>query len=152
MLLVAGLKDESSYVWQDNSTLNTFQVKDSGTYTVKATNECGESTGSIQINMKNCFSVFIPTAFSPNEDGVNDDLQVFPSENVSKFHQFVIFNRWGDIVFSASEFTSLEATKYSWDGRFNGKLVAPDVFVYYIEYETTGGNILSTQGDVTVIR
>ena len=142
VLLVSGPKDESSYIWQDNSTMNTLQAKASGIYTVVAKNECGETSDAVKIDFKNCYDIFIPSVFSPNDDGVNEKFQLFPSENVAKFNQFSIFDRWGNVVFTASEFNQNEVEKYTWDGRFNGKLLPPDVFVYFVEFTTTDGKIL----------
>ncbi len=152
VLLVSGPKDESSYIWQDNSTMNTLQAKASGIYTVVAKNECGETSDAVKIDFKNCYDIFIPSVFSPNDDGVNEKFQLFPSENVAKFNQFSIFDRWGNVVFTASEFNQNEVEKYTWDGRFNGKLLPPDVFVYFVEFTTTDGKILMKKGDVTLMR
>ncbi len=152
VLLVSGPKDESSYIWQDNSTMNTLQAKASGIYTVVAKNECGETSDAVKIDFKNCYDIFIPSVFSPNDDGVNEKFQLFPSENVAKFNQFSIFDRWGNVVFTASEFNQNEVEKYTWDGRFNGKLLPPDVFVYFVEFTTTDGKILIKKGDVTLMR
>jgi gliding motility-associated-like protein len=152
VLLVSGPKDESSYIWQDNSTMNTLQAKASGIYTVVAKNECGETSDAVKIDFKNCYDIFIPSVFSPNDDGVNEKFQLFPSENVAKFNQFSIFDRWGNVVFTASEFNQNEVEKYTWDGRFNGKLLPPDVFVYFVKFTTTDGKILIKKGDVTLMR
>jgi gliding motility-associated-like protein len=152
VLLIGGTKDESNYIWQDNTTMNTLQAKISGIYTVVANNECGEASDAVKIDFKTCYDIFIPSVFSPNEDGVNEKFQLFPSENVAKFNQFSIFDRWGNIVFTAADFNQNDVEKYTWDGRFNGKLLPPDVFVYFVEFTTTDGKILMKKGDVTLMR
>jgi gliding motility-associated-like protein len=152
VLLIGGVKDESKYIWQDNSTMNTLQAKTSGVYTVVAQNECGEASDAVKIDFKTCYDIFIPSVFSPNDDGVNEKFQLFPSENVAKFNQFSIFDRWGNVVFTASDFNQNEVEKYTWDGRFNGKMLTPDVFVYFVEFTTTDGKILMKKGDVTLMR
>lgn len=152
LLLVAGIKGEADYQWQDNSTNNTFQVVQSGVHTVRATNECGEVSDAVRIDIRDCYHIFIPTAFSPNGDGVNDVLQIFPSENVLQVNVFHIFDRWGNQIFSAAEFSQSETGKNTWDGRVNNRNLPPDVFVYYIEYTTTDGNKIIQKGDITLMR
>ena len=152
LLLIGGVKAEATYQWQDNSDKNTFQVRETGIYTVKASNECGETTDALKVDIKNCYEVFVPNAFSPNGDSFNETLSVFPSENITKVNQFSIFDRWGNIVFSATNFMQTEVSKYAWDGRFNNKSLSPDVFVYFIEFVTTDGHVLMQKGDVTLMR
>lgn len=152
VLLYGGVQGEADYTWQDNSTMHTLQAKQSGVYTVVARNECGEASDALRIDFKTCYDVFIPSVFSPNEDGVNERFQLFPSENVAKFNLFSIFDRWGNMVYASSEFDRNEVEKHTWDGRFNGKLLTPDVFVYYIEFTTTDGKTLMKKGDVTLLR
>ena len=152
LLLIGGVKGEATYLWQDNSTENTFQVKESGIYTVKASNECGDTTDAVKIDIKNCYEIFIPNAFSPNSDGVNDVLQIFPSENIVKIKQFNIFDRWGNSVFNAIDFSQTEIEKFTWDGRFNNRVLPPDVFVYFIEFVTADGHKLLQKGDVSIVR
>lgn len=152
LLLSGGVKGEATYQWQDNSDKNTFQVRETGIYTVKASNECGETTDALRVDIKNCYEVFVPNAFSPNGDSFNETLSVFPSENIVKVNQFSIFDRWGNIVFSATNFMQTEVSKYTWDGRFNNKSLSPDVFVYFIEFVTTDGHVLMQKGDVTLMK
>ncbi len=152
MLLIGGVKGEATYQWQDSSTENTFQVKKSGVYTVKASNECGDTTDAVKVDIKNCYEIFIPNAFSPNSDGVNDVLQIFPSENIAKINQFSIFDRWGNIVFHAVDFNQAKIEKFSWDGRFNDRALPPDVFVYFIEFVTSDGHKLLQKGDISLMK
>lgn len=151
-LLNAGVKDYSTYTWQDNSSKNVYKVETSGSYFVKVINECGESSDAIKVNIENCYGVFIPNAFSPNGDAVNETLTLMPSENIAKFNQFSIFDRWGNIVFNAANFTYSEVEKHAWDGSFNNKPLSPDVFIYYVEFVTTDGHVLMQKGDITLMR
>lgn len=152
VLLVAGEQGESDYVWQDKSTYPSFQVKQSGIYTVVAKNECGESSDAVKIDFKNCYEVFIPSVFSPNGDDLNEKLQIFPSENVDKFKVFNIFDRWGNLVYGATDFGRSDVDKYTWDGRFKGTVLPPAVFVYYLEFITTDGKTVMKKGDITLVR
>ena len=92
--------------------------------------------------------IFMPSAFTPNNDGLNDVLVAVGSE-VSSF-RMLVYNRWGQQVFSTS------ARQQGWDGRYNGKDCASGVYAYSVEYRGLGADgkvrpYLLT-GTVTLIR
>jgi gliding motility-associated-like protein len=152
LLLKAGDADDTYYEWQDGSTPPQYQVKKTGHYTLKAINECGEARDEIDVVIKNCYEVFVPTSFSPDNDGVNETFQVYPTQNIRKILRFNVFDRWGNLVYAASNFMQDDAVKNGWDGTFKGKTLAPTVFVYFIEMETTEGAVVMQKGDVTLMR
>lgn len=88
--------------------------------------------------------VFVPKGFTPNGDGLND--QLFVRGNYIEEIHFVIFNRWGEKVFETKDISE------GWDGRVNGKIVPPDVFGYYVELKCFGGEEYLMKGNVTLIR
>jgi gliding motility-associated-like protein len=152
LLLSAGVKDEANYVWQDDSNMPTFAVFKSGTISVNASNECGVGFDEINVEIKNCFSVYVPNAFSPNDDGTNETVSVFTSSDVKEVKSFRIFNRWGDMVYQAQNFLPEASDKFGWNGRASGKPQNPDVYIYVIEFVTKTGILLTQKGDVTLIR
>ena len=88
--------------------------------------------------------IFIPNAFSPNEDGENDLLRVrgkFIEEML-----FRVYDRWGQLVFESRD------KDLGWDGVFNGVKLNPAVYVYYLEATCINRNKYFTQGNVTLIR
>lgn len=89
--------------------------------------------------------VHVPNAFSPNYDGLNDNLQYFVGYDIDRF-KLLIIDRWGEIVFSTSS-----TTEY-WDGTFKGKLVNSGIYTYVVEYTTTEGIYKKESGNITVIR
>ena len=96
-------------------------------------------------------SIYIPNAFSPNFDGVNDFFMIFAEEpGIKQVKSFKVFNRWGANIYSAANFLPND-TSISWDGTFNGKVMNPDVFVWYAEIEQLDGKIEFLQGDVTLM-
>lgn len=85
----------------------------------------------------------IPTAFTPNGDGVNDTfvipwIQYHPEARVS------IYNRWGERVYSATNYTQSE-----WDGSFKGDILAPSSFYYIIELANGQPPI---KGNISIVR
>jgi gliding motility-associated-like protein len=104
---------------------------------------CKAST-DMELNPETCCSVFMPSAFSPNGDGLND--KYFPKFNgYHRLHIFRITNRWGQTVF---ENTNSDA---QWDGTYNGVPQDMGVYFYYIKYDC-GGKTLETKGDCTLVR
>ncbi len=91
--------------------------------------------------------IFIPNVFSPNGDGINDLFGPVTQEGSISILSFVIYDRWGDIVFSCAD--QLEC---AWDGKIGGKPAPTGVYVYRIEYGTQEGGIGRQAGDVTVVR
>jgi hypothetical protein len=143
----------ATYQWQDESENAQLIVKESGMYWAKATNECGSFNDSINITLKECFQIYVPNAFSPaSSSGENQVLRLYPSPEVSKIKSFQIFNRWGNLVYSASEFESAHAGTFAWNGYVKNVIAAPDVYVYVVEYFNSRGDLLVKKGDVTVMR
>jgi gliding motility-associated-like protein len=91
-----------------------------------------------------CGDFFVPNAFSPNGDGLNDMV------NVHGFcigtYNLQIFNRWGEKVFETTSMSD------SWDGGFRGKNMDTGVFVYKAEGITIDGKAFSIKGNITLIR
>lgn len=88
--------------------------------------------------------VFIPNAFTPNQDNENDILFV-RGKNVKEI-VLKIYDRWGELVFE----TDKQST--GWDGTYKGKLVDPGVFVYYLTVICVDEQEYFKKGNVTVIR
>ncbi len=92
--------------------------------------------------------IYVPNAFSPNEDGVNDTFQPYVGCAVTEY-DFKIFNRWGRLMFSSQN------PDESWNGEFDGKLAEASVYVYVLKvtYDNEGEieDEIKT-GDVALVR
>ena len=88
--------------------------------------------------------VDIPTAFTPNGDGINDVLYVkgFGIQNM----QLLIFNRWGELVFQTQDY------KIGWDGTYHGKLQEMEVYVYSLTGNFADGVLFEKKGNITLLR
>lgn len=130
----------------------TVQPKTDSRYIVKVSNEGGcEALDNLMIFVTcGASQVFIPNTFSPNADGSNDVFYV-RGTNIFKVRQMNIFNRWGEVVFQKTAVNANDAGA-GWDGRFNGKLLNPDVYVYVVEVVCETGGILMYKGNVTLVR
>ena len=118
-----------------------------GIYEVKALIQDGsgcEATLSQLVEVKKVVSMFVPSAFSPNGDGVNDEFYV-GHRLVGNFH-IEIFNRWGQLVYESSD------PDFRWDGRgVSGQHVREGVYVYRIRAQDLNGMREDRSGTITVL-
>jgi gliding motility-associated-like protein len=94
--------------------------------------------------------VYIPNAFSPDGDGVNDVFMV-RGKGVATVKSFRVFNRFGQVVFEKQNFSANDPTA-GWNGRLNGTPASPDVYVFMAEVLCTAGAVFTYQGNVTLFR
>ena len=91
-----------------------------------------------------CGEVFIPNAFSPNNDTQNDFVCAFG--NCIQILNFTIYDRWGEKVFETND------PKICWDGKYKGELMNSGVFVYYMTATLFTGEIIKKQGNINLFR
>ena len=121
-------------------------------YSVEIFDENGCSAlDDINVIVEKERNIYIPNAFSPNEDGNNDEFMIFSILGVKEINSFQIYSRWGELVFSDSNFQPNDPTN-SWDGTFNGEVLNPAVFVYFAQIEFLDGKVILYKGDVTLLR
>jgi gliding motility-associated-like protein len=85
------------------------------------------SLHTIFIDFRRCtlFNAFLPNAFSPNGDGINDGFRPYlpPDVEVTDY-MFRVFDRWGNMVFETNQ------TNREWDGTFRGEILPQGVFLF----------------------
>ncbi len=122
------------------------------TYYVNVANDRGcEDQDAITVYVEKQHPIFIPSAFSPNGDGENDVLHIFSGQEVKEIKSFLIFDRWGESVFSEFNFQPNDPA-HGWNGQHRGKPLNPAVFVYVAEVVFKDGLVELFSGDVTLIR
>lgn len=90
---------------------------------------------------------FLPNAFSPNGDGLNDRFfPVFRETSPYTLYSFRIFNRYGKELYYAANRTA------GWDGASQGQPAPSDTYYYYIQLFDTDGRPKELRGSVTLIR
>lgn len=135
----------NSILWQDGSTQSHFIVKQHGLYSVTVTDNCGSASDEIMITESNC-DIYFPTAFTPNNDGKNDVFKMLGGNNLKDF-RFVVYNRWGEIVFETNDFAK------GWDGKVKGKLQGNGVFAWYSEFNKPGNaNKTKMKGTIMLLK
>ncbi len=122
------------------------------TYTVNVSNGNGcEVSDDVTVFVEKDRDVFIPTAFTPNQDSNNDVFMVHGGGDAERVTKFRVFDRWGEVVFEQRDFPLNDPT-YGWDGTFKGKRMNAGVFAYTAEVIYTDGETFLYHGDVTLLR
>ncbi len=108
-------------------------------------NECS-SKDSVFVDLElDICTVFIPNAFSPNGDGVNDILKV--RSTALKSISLVITNRWGNKVYETKDVNNT-----GWDGLYKGQPAEVGVYGYYFVGECIQGDKKTLKGSITLLR
>ncbi|MFT3747466.1 MAG: PKD domain-containing protein [Agriterribacter sp.] len=149
--------DVVSWQWSPANYLNCTNCADpvavplaTTTYNITVTNANGcKASDEVLIKMQ-CdeAKVFIPNAFTPDGDGVND---VFRILGISYVKHLTIYNRYGKKVFERSNFIGMDKN-LAWDGTVNGIPQQTDTYVYFVEMQCETGGVFTRKGTVTLIR
>lgn len=134
----------TKYAWNDGSAAPTLYVRNGGRYILVQTNACGSVSDTIDIKTKDCVCNYtFPNAFSPDDNATND---YFPWENLEFPMDIMIFNRWGEILWS------VENSMKGWDGTYKGEIVQQDVYMYIISFKNCKGRREYLKGTFTLLR
>lgn len=96
------------------------------------------------------YQIFIPNAFSPNNDGINDRFVIRGGADLERIVEMQIFDRWGNLVFSNKFFNPNDPFE-GWNGRYKGQFVPPGIYVYSLIVKMSDGQDRSMAGDVLLI-
>ncbi len=141
-----------SYQWIPSTGLSNPNIADpvavltkDQTYILKAfTPEGCETFDTLTIKIYKGPDIYVPTAFSPNNDGINDILKAIPI-GITQFNFFKIYNRWGQEVFNTNDY------KKGWDGRYKG-LQLTGVYVWVTSGIDFNGNLIIRKGTVMLVK
>ena len=120
------------------------------TATVIDNNGC-TATDSITIYVDEVKDVYIPNAFSPNDDGINDIFSINAGVSVEEIEYIQIFNRWGNLVFENKNFQP-NTFKNGWNGLANGKPQPTGYYTYILSVKLVDGSSVLQSGGVVLLR
>lgn len=150
--------DIDSFVWLSTTgpctdCLSFFTAPESTTsYRVKVfTSDGCSATGDVTVVVQTDVPVYIPSAFTPDGNGVNDRLTVYGGIGVERILNFSVFDRWGANVFESGDFAPNDEAA-GWNGRVKEREVSMGVYVYYAEVLLIDGSVITVRGDATLIR
>lgn len=147
--LTALVVDATWLQWSGGETAPAIRAPAGSDYAVTVANACGENSKNIRIPAENCCRIYLPNAFSPNDDGINDQFLPFPYSCTFSDYRLQLFSRWGELVFES------KSPETGWDGTFRNKPLPEGAFVYQLFYtlETAEGRQKETAaGEVILLR
>lgn len=135
------------YTWNNFAGVENKQtINQPGKYTVSVTNLCGTKTADINVLAICDAPLYIPNAFTPNADGLNELFRI-PTTNAYQLNSFQIYNRWGELVFKTTDL------KQGWDGKYHGTQQPNGIYTYLISVTSfKTGKTTQRNGSVQLIR
>ena len=109
--------------------------------------DCKTDRDNVEINVVLCLDsyIYIPNAFTPNDDGVNDLFE--PKVLFIKEYHLLIFNRWGEEIFESFD------SKYLWDGKTkNNEGIMDGIYVYKFSYKDSQNKLKQIIGKITLLK
>jgi len=157
IIQLAGMADTmglSNYFWtpeidllSSSASLNpAAQPLQDMTYRLTAIAENGcIATDSLMVTVDQQHDLWIPTAFSPNGDGINDAIGI-ATRGIKKLDVFRIYNRWGEKVYESNNLES------AWDGSYQGVPLDAGVYMFYAVGITYFDEPFQEKGNITLLR
>jgi gliding motility-associated-like protein len=128
------------YLWNNGSTDSLITVESQGKYSVSVRDfNCCTNTDSTYVKV---FEYRVPSAFTPNNDGLNDVFRVIGNYTNISF-EMTVFDRWGRLVFKSDNIDN------GWNGMIGGSYCNPDTYVWIVNINFLSEDIV-TQGDIVL--
>lgn len=150
LILNLPLEEGTLATWQDGLNKNPYIITTRGNYNVIVSNICGTDQDDLLVNAgcDGC-DVYLPNAFTPNSDGVNDRFRPQFGCDPMSITEFWVADRWGNIIYKANDLAA------AWDGTSQGKPSPMDNYVWFISisFELNGTiRKKSMSGSVMLLR
>ena len=147
-----------SYQWTPTNGLSCADCetpiaspKQTTTYTLVATDNQGcTATTEFVVVVKESL-IFMPNAFSPNQDGINDVIWPQTTGAVTRISRFAIYDRWGEAVFVVAD-AAPESDALRWRGDYKGQPLDNAIFTWFAEIELENGSKRLVSGDLALIK
>jgi gliding motility-associated-like protein len=134
----------AAYQWNTGAISQKITVAKPGTYIIRITQDGCQASDTAEVDQGDC-EFFIPNAFTPNSDGINDNFGLIGAANYYPF-SFRIYSRWGQTVFR-----TVSSTK-RWDGSFKGLDMPAGAYPWIIDYVNRKGKQIKLKGVVLLVR
>jgi gliding motility-associated-like protein len=136
-----------SYLWSTGENLASISVNPGLTtiYGVTITDATGsQTTASVEVKVAVCQDLYVPNAFTPDGDNLNDEF-IVKGENIQSF-KMVIFARNGQMVFESNDIQK------GWDGKVRGNMGEPGSYTYKINFSDSQGKSHEKKGQLLLLR
>lgn len=142
-----------SYLWTPSAYLNNANIANpvailttTQKFTVKAfTPEGCESYDDVTVNIYKGPDIYLPNAFTPNGDGLNDIFKGIPV-GIKQFNYLKIYNRWGQLVFATTDY------RKGWDGMWQAQKQVSGSYIVLVNGVDFKGNIIAKQQSFILLR
>ncbi|NND31504.1 MAG: T9SS type B sorting domain-containing protein [Saprospiraceae bacterium] len=145
--------EDDSLICDDCQTVEVYPESNTS-YVVLATNDLCFAQSDVDVNVRInnvAREVFIPNAFTPNGDFINDRATVFGSQSLSSVRQLDIYNRWGELVFREYNLNPNDETQ-GWDGNQHSNPAPNGIYAYVAIVEFVDSSIQRYSGSFHLIR
>lgn len=132
-VITPGIPGEQTYIVDMQDDITGCRARDSISINV------------IDPTQLDCSEVFLPNAFTPNGDGLNDEFGISNPYSIPELITFEIFDRWGERVFATAD------PFRKWDGSYRGEEMNSGVLMYKVRYVCRGEEVVIT-GSITMMR
>ncbi|MCH2236212.1 MAG: gliding motility-associated C-terminal domain-containing protein [Crocinitomicaceae bacterium] len=158
-LMVSPINEQLTYTWSGEGRFSCSTCSSTawlplgeGNISLTAVDSFGCSQQiTSNILLSDRYGFYIPSAFSPNNDGQNDTLSPLFGMNVDQILLWEIYDRWGGKIFSASPSSPFDSD-LEWDGYANGKPAKEGVYLYRVQIQFENGQTKEYAGDINLIR
>ncbi|MCB0567531.1 MAG: gliding motility-associated C-terminal domain-containing protein [Phaeodactylibacter sp.] len=135
-----------SVQWEDGATNNPYAIAAPGDYRVLASNGACDTTVNVSIPAGDCRpGIYLPNAFSPNDDGRNDVFQPYGPD--IELAELKVFSRWGSLLYQG------QGPGARWDGAAFGKPAPAGIYAYKATYRRLPGEAVEVvAGEVLLVR
>ncbi|HRH56367.1 MAG TPA: gliding motility-associated C-terminal domain-containing protein [Chitinophagales bacterium] len=151
IVLNVGNGNFTSILWNTGDTTKSIVAASSAVFSVKVTNANCTNADSVRINKECFYEVYLPTAFSPNGDNINDVLVPLSPVVGMKVLEFAVFNRWGEKVFESKDFVPGDVSN-GWKGTYKGENCQVDHYVYYFTVKMPDDKVKTYKGTFALLR
>ena len=142
---------DTKFSWSDNSTKPEIKIAKTGLYWVNLKNKCTSHTDTINVRPYDCHvKAYVPNAFSPNGDGVNDVFQPFISsiEPITTY-KFDVFDKWGNHVYLSENIND------KWDGKYHDHDCPTGAYIWQLQFTVNQAGVevpYEYSGEVVIVK
>jgi gliding motility-associated-like protein len=146
------MQDEIQFHWSDGKVDSVNYFSEASTVNIDAILDCTTIPITLEITETRCDpNIFVPNTFTPNNDGLNDELETFIVVDIPILeYKFSVFDRLGALLFTTNDMNQ------KWDGTFQGQKMPNGVYIWLLEYQLDdfekGIVDFKEAGDVTILR
>jgi gliding motility-associated-like protein len=152
-VIASGDDGQVQLLWDDGSTTAQRLISQPGDYRLTVINACDTLLETVQVRyagQPDLTPIFVPNAFSPNDDGINDLFRAFASTEVQVLSfDLMVADRWGNLMFRTQN------PAEGWNGQLRERPMDTSVFIWHLKATVQHcGRVmeLNEKGDVTLVR